>query len=279
MIKLKFLLQRLLFNVDYQFLRAGNSNKIFIYEGPDDSDYYEWIKCISCSGDSIVRLRAKLKMFGYKKTNFADLEKYRYYIFHSPGEHLQHKLIQQLNLSGKYTIGLQHGNLPIETPRRAQLVFNRSNVDTYLIFQENIISHINCNVKLMEIESDLYMEKNLQKIYVTVYLDAPDHSDFWSSVKNLKEIGHRNSLKIVEVKYHPKTSKLIRLLIDKYLKSLIVTNRHKSNVNIVWKSKVKEKLPSHNLYTISKEKQILKITKTEKLISDYIKSELDVICI
>lgn len=232
-----------------------------VYECGLFSDYLNWLLRCMPVGVDIIELRSVLKRKKRNSTSNSNLNKlgaYRNLFFHSPGEVLQRKLLENLrltNFSGQ-TIGIQHGFIGKNPPAALSIVLGRCRSDFYISFEREFTQMLSdyANTEIVEYlyKCPLFIAPSFLSSSFVCYLDAPDKGTMLKNLAQLKNFLVKNSFFLSEVRFHPSTSFVIVALVRLYLKKCI-GERESSYPDqaICWESKVKYELSDSGIRVFS----------------------------
>ena len=266
--KIKDFFKKLFFALEVKQLRDGNSRTIYVYEGKPDRGYEDWITKIARADDAIFELIGipRFRLFlGKKKSRLPQtLTDAKIIVFHSPGEHLQYRLISKLRGIKPLLIGVQHGFLPQKLPRRARFVLSRADVDIYFVVQPHLIGLIRNSCESGSgMISDQFGEaiKGTRSI-LRIYFDAPDNREFLTQAIKVRDYCYFSKSQILELKFHPATGLAWRLCVTIFLNRYRFTSKSLANndlvKNVSWHSKVRQTFPETNRYTIDDQANLRK---------------------
>lgn len=255
--KLKFLF------FDYRLIRRRSSStasSAVIFENALRGDYFEWIDAVFPKDVDILELALTLRVRRSQDCGsiVSSLVNHENIFFHSPGEPLQRKFIQQLTRNGftGYTIGFQHGFIGKNVPRSLDSVIKKCNSQYYVSFEKEFSTRLQRHTRAKVIE-DLLEAPETSRVDIIpssleCYFDAPDKGKLLSQVMQVREFITVNSVSQLRLKFHPSTSFIKRWIISNFLrKYLTIPPSQFVGSAICWDSKVKYELMMNDVSVFS----------------------------
>ncbi|MGB0879639.1 MAG: hypothetical protein ACPGTO_03645 [Polaribacter sp.] len=246
-------IKRLLFDFTIIEKRVRNDAiATVVYENSFKSNYFEWLNLVVPKEINIIKLKWRFKLLNPFK-NLHLLDTYQKIFFHSPGEVMQSKLINEIRSSNSQVkiVGFQHGLIGETPPSSLEKVLRRAKCDFYISFEKSFTKFLQRNTKngIFELLFDKpIMEKvSDYPLYFNCYFDAPDKKRILINARQLKRFLKKHNLKLTKIKFHPSTSWIYKIIIHLYLiKHLIFNNPNVLETAICWDSKVKYELARNN---------------------------------
>ena len=247
-----------------------------VYENSLKSDYLDWLNLVVPHNINIIKLKWRFRILKPFK-NLHLLDTYQNIFFHSPGEIMQSKLINEIKSSDSQVkiVGFQHGLIGESPPSSLEKILRRVKSDFYISFEKSFTKSLQINTQYTIIER-LFDKPTLEKVsdyplYFNCYFDAPDKKGILRNARQLRGFLKKHNLKLIKVKFHPSTSWIQKLYMYIFLmRYIIFNNSYASEAAICWDSKVKYELAKDNITIYSFNNQnILCHLKFNNLKSDF----------